>query len=231
MPRTQQHGSEGKVCVRTPLSIICFITITLTTPTTGYFFIWANFCHQPFVRMTFRMRFSKKSYFWHFKRTERCGLREAERQRGRHKDREVLGGFGGRQPHCQTPAEHDCITRVNKALGWDVVFSGGVAPQQKNADNTGLVSTMTATGPNRRGWVESVVTVWFVLARNQSDQNQNSTSKRLALIWLNRSRKIYFYKNTLFFWRASVWFSSNQWIKHGPRSAPELSLIEWFFLR
>lgn len=67
-----------------------------------------------------------------FKRTALCGQREAERQRDRDKDREVLGGFGGgRQLHCQAPVEHDCITWVNKALGWDVVFNRGVAPQQK----------------------------------------------------------------------------------------------------
>ena len=95
----------------------------------------------------------------HFKWTARCGHREAERQRDGDKDREVLGGFGGSRLHCQAPAVHDCITWVNKALGWDAVFNRGVAPQQKNADNTGLVSTTMAMGPNRLCRVESVVTV------------------------------------------------------------------------
>ena len=64
--------------------------------------------------------------------------REARTQRDGDKDREVLGGFGGRQLHCQAPAEHDCITWVNKALGWDVVFNRGVAPQRKMLRTPGM---------------------------------------------------------------------------------------------
>lgn len=103
----------------------------------------------------------------HFKRTALCEQSEAETQRDDDTDREVLGGFGGRQPHCQEPAEHDCITWVNIALGWNVVFNRGVAPQKKNADNTGYVSTTVVMGANRLGRGESAVTVlWTVAARN-----------------------------------------------------------------
>lgn len=53
------------------------------------------------------------------------------------RDKELLEGLGGRRLHCQAPAERVCITWVNKALAWDVLFNRGVAPQKKNADNSG----------------------------------------------------------------------------------------------
>ena len=64
--------------------------------------------------------------------------KERPRDKETDKDREVLGGFRGRQSLCQAAAEHDCITWVNKALGWDVVFNRGVAPQQKMLITPGM---------------------------------------------------------------------------------------------
>lgn len=78
----------------------------------------------------------------------------------------MAGSFGGRQLHCQPPAEHGCITWVNKGLGWDVVFNWGVAPQQKNADTTGCVSTTMAMGADHLDPVESVVTELWTVTRN-----------------------------------------------------------------
>lgn len=46
------------------------------------------------------------------------------------RDKEVLGGFGGRLLHCQAPAEHDCITWVIKPLA-QRLFSTGEWPLSK----------------------------------------------------------------------------------------------------
>lgn len=80
------------------------------------------------------------------------------RERQRDKDGELFGGFGGRQRHCEAPAEHDCITWVYKALGWDVVFNRGVAPQQKMLITPGVSRTVVMRA-NSLDRVESVVAV------------------------------------------------------------------------
>lgn len=69
---------------------------------------------------------------------------------------EVLGGFSGRQQLCQAPAQHDCITWVNKAFGWDVVFNRGVAPQQKP-----LITRVYQH--DERGWEKISWTKWNLL--------------------------------------------------------------------
>lgn len=65
------------------------------------------------------------------------GWHSAQKEAERKTDRKQRQrGFRGRRLHCRAPAEWVCITWVNKALDWDVVFDRGVAPQQKNADKT-----------------------------------------------------------------------------------------------
>lgn len=89
------------------------------------------------------------------------------KQRQRDKDGEVLGGWSGRQLRRQAADEHGCITRVNKAQGWDVVSNRGSGPSVKNADNTGYVSTTLVMGANCLDPVEFAVTVlWTVPAHD-----------------------------------------------------------------